>query len=295
MNCGVHTLRLGLVLTTLALALAATATGSTDSASQVRGCAKSSLPLVTPGQLTLATESPGKRPWWSGPATRAPWQGVNPYNAKGYESAVAYALAKRLGFSGLQVNWMPVSTAEALEAGPKPFDFFLGQATYGSVRERSIDFSYAYYYVPIAFLSRRPNVYSRAKNLATLKRLAYLGVVSGSTGDRYLTRYIKPSLGPMIYDTYESALAGMAVDQNSGLVLDLPTAYTLRPRVPGGGVIVGQFARKGTPQRFALVFPQGSKLRACVNKALAQLWDRGTIKKLQTKWLTPAGGARVLR
>jgi polar amino acid transport system substrate-binding protein len=293
-NCGVHTLRLSLVLTALALALAATATGSTDSASQVRGCAKSTLPLVTPGQLTLATDNPLEKPWWSGPATRAPWQGANPYNAKGYESAVAYAIAKRLGFAGRQVTWQPVPEAQALQPGAKPFDFYLGQVTYGSVRDRDVDFSNAYYHLPIAFLARRPNVFSRVRTVAAVK-LAYLGVQSGTPGHRYVVRYIKPNVGPIIYDTYASALGAMAFDQISGIVLDLPTAYALRSRVPGGGVIVGQFARKGTPQRFALVFPQGSKLRACVNKALAQLWNRGTIKKLQTRWLTPAGGQRILR
>jgi polar amino acid transport system substrate-binding protein len=294
-NSGANILRLGLGLTALALALAATATGSPDSASQVRGCAKATLPLVTPGQLTLATDNPLRKPWWNGPATRDPWKGANPYTAKGYESAVAYAIAKRLGFIGRQVTWMPVPQAQALQPGSKPFDFYLGQVTYGSVRDRDVDFSYGYYNLPIAFLSPRTNPYSKARNLPTLKRLAYFGLVAGTTGHRYVDRWIKPSQGPIYYDTYESALSGLAFGQVSGIATDLPTAYALRPRVAGGGVIVGQFPKKGTPQRFALVFAQGSKLRACVNKALAQLTNNGTIKKLQTRWLNPAGGQRVLR
>jgi ABC-type amino acid transport substrate-binding protein len=32
-----------------------------------------------------------------------------------------------------------------------------------------------------------------------------------------------------------------------------------------------------------------------VNKALAQLWANGTVKKLQNRWLTPAGGGRIIR
>ncbi len=216
---------------------------------------------MTPGQLTLATDNPPKKPWWNGPATRAPWKGGNPYTAKGYESAVAYAIAKRLGFSGRQVSWVPVTEAQALQPGSKPFDFYLGQVTYGSVRDRDVDFSYGYYSLPIAFLARRTNPYSKARNLAILKRRAYFGLVAGTTGHRYVNRWIKPSQGPIYYDTYESALSGLAFGQVSGIATDLPTAYVLRPRVAGGGVIVGQFPKKGTAQRFALVFAQGSKLR----------------------------------
>ncbi len=294
-NCGANILRLGLGLTALALALAATATGGPDATSQVRGCAKATLPLVTPGQLTLATDNPLRKPWWNGRATRSPWRGANPYTAKGYESAVAYAIAKRLGFAGRQVTWTPVPQAQALQPGAKPFDFYLGQVTYGSVRDRDVDFSYGYYAVPMAFLARRTNPYSRARTLATLKHLAYFGIVAGTPAHNYVLRHIKPSQGPIYYDSYESALSGLAFDQVSGIATDLATAYTLRPRVAGGGVIVGQFPKKGTPPRFALVFAQGSKLRACVNKALAQLTNNGTIKKLQTRWLNPAGGQRILR
>jgi polar amino acid transport system substrate-binding protein len=286
-------LGLGIALVALALVLAATATGSPAAQPVIQGCAKSSLPLVTPGQLTLATDNPARRPWWNGAPTHAPWKVSNPYSTKGYESAVAYAVAQRLGFSGREVSWMPMSVEQALARGEKPFDFYLGQVTYGSVRDRAVDFSYGYYLLPIAFLSRRGNPWSGARSLATVKT-AFLGVVYGSPAHRYVVRFV-PSVGTVAYDSYDSALASLAYDKIGGVVVDLPTAYKLRNRVPGGGVIVGQFPRKGDSQRYALVFEQGSKLRACVNKALAQLWSNGTIEKLQARWLTPAGGGRILR
>ena len=46
--------------------------------------------LVAPGVLTVGTDSPAYTPWFVG---------NNPANGKGYESAVAYEVAKRLGFS----------------------------------------------------------------------------------------------------------------------------------------------------------------------------------------------------
>lgn len=285
-------LGLGFALTALALVLAATATGSPESPSLVRGCAKATLPLLTPGQLTLGTDNPARRPWWNGQPTRAPWKTSNPYSAKGYESAVAYAVAKRLGFSGREVTWVPMPADQALQSGAKPFDFYLGQVTYGNVRDRAVDFSYGYYFVPMALLSPLGGALQNAKTLAHV-RGAYVGVV-GPASWRYVTLHIRPNAGPIGYDTYDSALGGLSYGQIAAIVLDLPTAYLLRARLPGSKII-GQFPRKGSKERFALVFANGSKLRACVNKALAQLWANGTIKKLQARWLTPAGGGRILR
>ena len=44
-----------------------------------------------------------------------------------------------------------------------------------------------------------------------------------------------------------------------------------------------------------MVFEQGNSLRRCVNRALNRLWANGTIKGIQTRWLSQAGGAPVIR
>ena len=288
-----YILRLGLALATLALTLAATATGSTDSGGQVKGCAKSTLTLKTPGKLTLATDDAARWPWWGG-AAKAPWKAANPYSGKGFESAVAYALAKRLGFSGRQVAWEAPAPADAYKPGSKTFDFYLGQVRYSPARDRDVDFSSGYYLVPQALVSRRVYPIASSKTLAGI-RSTWMGVLYGTASHRYLMRQIRPSNGPMVYDKYETALAALERGvQIHGIVVDLPTAYRFRSRVTNG-VIVGQFPNRGSRERYALVFEKGSKLRYCVNKALGQLAANGTIKKLQTRWLTPAGGQRVLR
>jgi polar amino acid transport system substrate-binding protein len=288
-------LRLGLGLATLALVLvlAATATGSTDAVEQVRGCAKSDLPLKAPGTLTLATDDAARWPWWGG-AAKAPWKAANPYAGKGFESALAYAIAKRLGFSGRQVAWQAVPTGQAYSPGAKSFDFYLGQVAYSPARDRDVDFSSGYYVIPQALVSR--NVYSVAgAKTREGVRFTYMGVQFGTPSHRYVVRHIRPHVGPMIYDSYETALPALERGvQIHGIVVDLPTAYKFRTRV-ADGIIIGQFPNKGSRDRYALVFEKGSTLRYCVNKALAQLHANGTVKKLQTRWLTSAGGARVLR
>ncbi len=293
MTIRTHAAALGLALGALALALAATATGSTGSTEQVQGCAKSTLALKTPGRLTLATGNPAARPWWNGTPVE-PWKKSNPSTGKGFESALAYAVAKRFGFSKRAVTWIPLSVEEATQPGEKPFDFYLGQVRYSPAHDRNVDFSSGYYLVPQALLSRSALPLSRAKKLSEV-RPAYLGVVAGTVSHRYTVRHIRPNVGPIAYDAMETVLASLERGfMTHGLVVDLPTAYQIRGRVTGG-VIVGQFPNKGSRDRFALVFEQGSSLRKCVNKALGQLQANGTVKKLQSTWLTPAGGQRLLR
>src|SRR3954452_14834354 len=93
-------LRLSLPLAALALVLGACGSnddnGGSNAASTpgattpATSCAKSSLSLTTAGQLTIATDKPAFPPYF---------EDNDPTNGKGFESAVAFAIAKQLGFS----------------------------------------------------------------------------------------------------------------------------------------------------------------------------------------------------
>jgi polar amino acid transport system substrate-binding protein len=279
-----HVAALGLSLGLLALALAATASGSPATSAVVKGCAPSTLALKAPGRLTLATDGSARRPWWYG----------SPAAGKGFESALAYALAKRLGFSRAAVTWTTLSPEQATQPGTKPFDFYIGQLRYSPALDRNVDFSAGYYLVPQVLLSRRGYTVAGARTLAQV-RPNYIGVVENTASHRYTVRYVKPFNEPVVFSTMENAVDRLNRGfLTHGLVVDMPTAYLLRPRVPDA-VIVGQFLNKGSRDRFVLVLEQGSPLRRCVNKALGQLHANGTVKKLRSSWLTPAGGARILR
>ena len=99
-----RTVLFGLTLATLALALAATATGTPSTPAQIAGCAKANLNLLEEGQLSLGTDNPAFDPWWTGGSKSKDWEINDPATGKGYESAVAYGVAKRLGFTKAQVD-----------------------------------------------------------------------------------------------------------------------------------------------------------------------------------------------
>src|SRR5213595_1337237 len=110
-----------------AMAIAATAavlaaTGSSAAASPsasatTAACSPAGLAakneLFQPGVLTVGTDSPAYTPWFVA---------NNPSNGKGYESAVAFAVAKELGFSPSQVTWVREPFSNSYAPGPKKFD-----------------------------------------------------------------------------------------------------------------------------------------------------------------------------
>jgi polar amino acid transport system substrate-binding protein len=288
-----RTILFGAALASLALALAATATGSPETQAQIPGCAKANLNLIVDGRLTLGTDNPAFPPWWGGGETRKPWKISNPYSGQGYESAVAYAVAGQLGFAKGQVDWRHVTFANSYRPGNKNFDFYMAQVSYTPERDRAVDFSNAYYYVNQALVARRGTPIARAKTRRALRPYK-LGAQLGTTSYQFIQNQIRPTSRPLAYRTNDLAVQALKNGQIDGIVVDLPTAFFVTAVQVEDGVIVGQFPSRGTRERFGMVFEQGNSLRRCVNRALGRLWTNGTIKRIQNRWLARAGGAPVI-
>jgi polar amino acid transport system substrate-binding protein len=288
-----RTILFGAALASLALALAATATGSPESQAQAGSCAKANLNLIEDGRLTLGTDNPAFPPWWGGGETRKPWKVSNPYSGQGYESAVAYAVAKQLGFSRGQVDWRHVPFAQSYRPGNKKFDFYMAQVSYTKERDRVVDFSNAYYFVNQAVVGREGTSIARARSIAALRPFR-LGAARGTTSFAYIVDHIRPSQDPLAYGTNDLAVQALRNGRIDGIVVDLPTGFFVIAVQVEDGVIVGQLPNRGGKERFGMVFEQGNSLRRCVNRALNRLWANGTIKRLQNRWIARVG-APVIR
>jgi polar amino acid transport system substrate-binding protein len=280
-------------LTVLALGLAATATGKSSAPAGIHGCAIDNLNLKNEGRLTLGTDNPAFPPWWGG-AEKKPWKVSNPASGQGYESAVAYAVAKQLGFAKNKVDWTSVLFAQSYRPGKKPFDFYMAQVSYTPDRAKVVDFSNGYYFVNQALVGRAGTSIARAKSVSDVRRFR-LGAQLGTTSYQYIVNFIKPSQRPLAYDTNDLAIQALKNGQIDGIVVDLPTAFYVTAVQLDDGKIVGQLPNRGAREHFGMVFEKGNDLRRCVNKALNRLWANGTIKALQTRWLAKVGGAPVLR
>src|SRR5690348_14070080 len=148
--------------------------GSSNSSSSSSGtsasssCAAADLPLVNAGQLTVGTDNPAFPPWFGG-TEKSPWKVSDPNSGQGFESAVAYAVARKLGFANSEVKWMVVPFNTSYAPGPKKFDFDINEISYTPARAKVVDFSDSYYNVNQAVVARKGTKIAQAKSSADLQ------------------------------------------------------------------------------------------------------------------------------
>ena len=277
------------VLVVLLSILAAGCGGSSNNASDTTStaaaasCDKGSLNLVNAGQLTVGTDNPAFPPWFGG-AQKAPWKVTNPYSGQGYESAVAYAVATKLGFDKSEVKWIVVPFNTSFAPGAKKFDFDINQISYKPARATAVDFSDSYYNVNQSLVVVKGTPIASATSIAAVKPYKF-GAQLGTTSYDYIINNIKPSKKPAVFDTNDAAVAALKNKQIDGLVVDLPTAFYITAVQVPKGKILGQFPTVGTPEHFGMIFEKGNSLVSCVNDALTKLRTDGTLGSLQAKWL----------
>ena len=281
----------------VALAITAAAVGgrSQEAAAATGSCAKANLNLVKDGQLTIGTDNPAYPPWFAGGETKGqPWKINDLAKGQGFEPAVAYAVAKRLGFTKAQVKWVYTPFTKTIAPGRKSFDFAINQVSYTPQRAKALGFSAGYYFVNQSVVGLKGKPIASVRSINGLRKYK-LGAQLGTTSYQYIVNNIKPSQSVSVYDTNDAAVAALKNGQIDGLVVDLPTAfYVTAAQVPNSKVI-GQFESKGTKERFGMVFQRGNSLIACVNNALANMKRTGVLKRIQQIWLAKVTGAPVLR
>ena len=251
------------------------ATGTpTPSAGQ---CETDSLPLRTSGQLTIGTDSPAYEPWFAD---------NDPANGKGYESAVAYAVAEQLGFSPDQVQWVKVPFNKSYAPGPKDFDFDINQISITPKRAEVVDFSDGYYQAAQAVIALNGTAGAEATSLDDLKGLR-LGAQTGTTSLTAIRDVIQPDQDPAVFEDTNAAKSALQNDQVDAILADLPTAFYISAVEIPKSTIVGQFQPEtGQQEEFGMLFEKGSGLVPCVNEALAALKDDGTLDQIEQQWLS---------
>jgi polar amino acid transport system substrate-binding protein len=286
----------------LALAVAGAATvGRTSppkaTAAQAATCkgAVDTLNLVNSGQLTVGTDNPAYPPWFGGtPAKGSKWKIGDPTSGKGFESAVAYAVAQWLGFARSDVEWVYTPFNKAFAPGKKAFDFDINQISYNPARAKVVSFSSSYYDVNQSIVVNKGTSIASVRSIAGLRKYK-LGAQLGTTSYQYIVDRIKPSSKPSVFPKNDAAVQALKNKQIDGLVVDLPTAfYVTAVQVPNGKIL-GQFPTQAGGEHFGMVFQKGNSLVTCVNQALASLKKTGQLKRIQQKWLAKVVGAPVLR
>ncbi len=259
-------------------------------------CAPAQLTTITPGTLTIGTDNPAYPPYFepSDPNT-SPWELGDPTNGKGFESAVAYAVADRLGFTPDKVTWVYVPFTNSYAPGPKTFDFVINQVSWKPERAETADLSRAYYFVNQSVVAKKDSPLAAAKSVADMKTFKF-GAMVGTTSYDTIVNVIAPDQEPSVYDTNDAAIEALKAGQIDGIVVDLPTAFFMTAVQLEDGVIVGQFISPAdkSGEYFSLVLAKGSPLTQCVDQALLSMRADGTLDKIQQEWLADKVSAPVI-
>jgi polar amino acid transport system substrate-binding protein len=247
-------------------------------------CEKDQLQTFKDGALTVGTDKPAFPPYFIDD---------DPTNGQGFESAVAYAIARELGFQEGEVEWTVVPFNASYRPGPKDFDFDVNQISITPQRARAVDFSEPYYTAPQAVIATKDSPAADAASLADLKD-ATIGVQIGTTSLDAVNASIQPSEQPKVFDDSNAVVTAIKQDQVDAVVVDLPTALFLTAVELPGASVIGQFEAPGGDEWGALL-EKDSPLTSCVNEAIAALTESGELDEITQQWMSESADAPVLQ
>jgi polar amino acid transport system substrate-binding protein len=271
-------------LAVAALASAALALGLTACAPAENNNA-GELQTITAGKLTIGTGLPAYYPWVLEDT---------PESGEGFESAIAYAVAEQLGFAPEDVVWVRTTFEEAIQPGPKNFDFNLQQYSITEERKAAVDFSSPYYNTAQTVITIAGSAAEGVTDLAGLKGLI-IGAQTGTTSLKAIEEIIQPSAGAQVFNSNDDAKAALANGQVDAIVVDLPTAFYLTAVELDGGIILGQLQGAEAGDSFGLVLDKNSPLTAAVTAAVDALRTSGRLAEIEKQWLADYVNAPVLK
>ena len=238
-------------------------------------------------RLTVATGNPAYPPWV---------MNDSPESGEGFEAAVAYAVAKQMGYDESNVSWVRSGFDEAIQPGAKNFDFNIQQYSIKPERLEVIDFSQPYYTTTIAVVVKEGSEAANTPATASALKKLKFGAAAGTTSQPFLEKVLQPEQDTLLYDDNADVVAAIAANQIDAIVFDLPSALFVSAVQLEGGKVLGQFPVENneSPDNFGLLLAKDSPLKECVDAAIQALADDGTLKAIEAKWLADATGAPVI-
>jgi polar amino acid transport system substrate-binding protein len=258
-------------------------TSSTATVASAADCTPAQLATHSKGELTIATDEPAYPPYFID---------FDPSNGKGFESAVAFAIADQLGYGKAKVKWTVEPFNASFAPGPKDFDFDVNQISITPAREKAVDFSKPYYTANQAVVALKDSPAAKATSIEELADTK-IGVQIGTTSLDAVEEVIDPSSEPQVFNNSNDVVSALKNGQVEAVVVDVPTAlYLTATQVEDAG-IVGQFSAPGGDQWGALL-AKGSSLTPCVDQAIEKMESSGELAKLNKQWMSKAAGAPEL-
>jgi polar amino acid transport system substrate-binding protein len=246
-------------------------------------CTPSTMETHKEGVLTVATDKPAYPPYF---------ENDEPENGEGFESAVAYAIGKQLGYPKSKIEWTVEPFDSSYAPGPKDFDFDVNEISITPTREKAVDFSVPYYSANQAVVALEDSEAAKAKSLAELKDTK-IGVQINTTSLSTVDEEIDPSSKPEVFNSSGDVVTALKNGQVEAVVVDLPTALYLTAAQVENATIVGQFG-KAEGEEWGALLAKESPLTECVSGAIEALEESGELEKITQRWMSQAAEAPQL-
>lgn len=231
--------------------------------------------VVKAGQLTTCTHLP-----------YPPFQSEIDGRVQGFDVALVDLVAKDLGVKQqiLDTPFENFKTGAFLNSGR--CDLAAAGMTITPERKKNVDFSDPYFNATQAVLvDRKSGVTSFADLKAKGRKL---GAQAQTTGEDYAK---KRGFDPISFESSDALLNGLRTGQVQGVVIDYPVVQGwLKDKANAGAFKVVD--NLDTGEQYGFTVKKGNtKLRAAINKAIADAKADGTYKKLYERWIGPYDAA----
>lgn len=213
----------------------------------------------------------------------------DPTSGEGFESAVAYAVAREMGFEPDAVEWVRTAFDAAIAPGPKDFDVNIQQYSITPEREEVVAFSLPYYTSNHTLIAFADTPAAEATSLPALQELN-IGVASGTSSLQFVEDVLQPANAAQVFNDNATVVQAMTTQQIDAIVVDLPTALYLTAVELENAIVVGQFPPVDTAEGepWGMLLEQDNPLKECVDYAILRLRQSGELDEITTTWMEEA-------
>lgn len=248
-------------------------TGSPDAGTAAAQCAPGELPTLTEGTLTVGASEPFE-PWYVG----------EPASGEGFESALVYEVADRLGYAADDVEWTSVTFEQIVSPAIKPFDLAAYQTTITEERAEAVDFSSPYLTSRQGVIVADDGDYAEATSLADLTG-ARVGVTASQTSLDAAEQAWGEDVEVVPFSGAGDGMTALTSGTVDAMVMDVDQGVAASTVYFPDTTVIGTLPDVGEPEQLGLVLDKDSELTACVSAVIDEMSSDGTLDELRTTWL----------
>ncbi|WP_277208886.1 ABC transporter substrate-binding protein [Isoptericola croceus] len=249
------------------------ATEPADGATSATQCAPGELPTLTEGTLTVGASEPFE-PWYVG----------EPTSGEGFESALVYEVAERLGYAADDVEWTSVTFEQIVSPAIKPFDLAAYQTTITDERAAAVDFSSPYLTSRQGVIVADDGDFADAASLADLTG-AKVGVTASQTSLDAAEQAWGEDVEIVPFSGAGDGMTALTSGTVDAMVMDVDQGVAASTVYFPDTTVIGTLPDAGEPEQLGLVLDKDSELTDCVSAAIDEMSADGTLDELRTTWL----------